>query len=250
MTAGFKAAGIQSLLSNDIEESACITLKINNPEINVLCGDITKAETKDAIERAALDGGADIICGGPPCQGFSMAGFRAENDPRNQLFREFVDVVKRVNPKVIVFENVEGLLSYQGGKTYREVHALFTELGYNTEGRTLMASDYAIPQKRKRVIIICTRNDMDVDPRELFPKPITAEEFNQVTARETIADLENVPCDDTAKYVEGDGSDILEFFKGHITYEEYVTLKIPDSEVSEKEQVEERYEQLSFVDLL
>lgn len=250
MTAGFKAAGIQSLLSNDIEESACITLKINNPEINVLCGDITKAETKDAIERAALDGGADIICGGPPCQGFSMAGFRAENDPRNQLFREFVDVVKRVNPKVIVFENVEGLLSYQGGKTYREVHALFTELGYNTEGRTLMASDYAIPQKRKRVIIICTRNDMDVDPRELFPKPITVEEFNQVTARETIADLENVPCDDTAKYVEGDGSDILEFFKGHITYEEYVTLKIPDSEVSEKEQVEERYEQLSFVDLL
>ena len=250
MTAGFKAAGIQSLLSNDIEESACITLKINNPEINVLCGDITKAETKDAIERAALDGGADIICGGPPCQGFSMAGFRAENDPRNQLFREFVDVVKRVNPKVIVFENVEGLLSYQGGKTYREVHALFTELGYNTEGRTLMASDYAIPQKRKRVIIICTRNDMDVDPRELFPKPITAEEFNQVTARETIADLENVPCDDTAKYVEGDGSDVLEFFKGHITYEEYVTLKIPYSEVSEKEQVEERYEQLSFVGLL
>lgn len=249
MTAGFKAAGIQSLLSNDIEESACVTLKINNPEINVLCGDITKAETKDAIERAALDGGADIICGGPPCQGFSMAGFRAEDDPRNQLFREFVDIVKRVNPKVIVFENVEGLLSYQGGKTYREVHTLFTELGYNTEGRTLMASDYAVPQKRKRVIIICTRNDMDVDPGELFPKPITTEESSQVTARETIADLETVPCDDTAKYVEGDGSDILEFFKGHMTYEEYVTLKTPDFEVTEKEQVEERYEQLSLVDL-
>lgn len=250
MTAGFKAAGIQSLLSNDIEESACITLKINNPEINVLCGDITKAKTKDAIEKAALDGGADIICGGPPCQGFSMAGFRSENDPRNQLFREFVDIVKRVNPKVIVFENVEGLLSYQGGKTYREVHTLFTELGYNTEGRILMASDYAVPQKRKRVIIICTRNDMDVDPGELFPKPITAEAFNQVTARETIADLESVPCDDTAKYVEGDGSDILEFFKGHMTYEEYVNLKMTDYEVAEKEQVEERYEQLSFVDLL
>ena len=83
-----------------------------------------------------------------------MAGFRSEDDPRNQLFREFVDIVKRVSPKVIVFENVEGLLSYQGGKTYREVHTLFTELGYNTEGRILMASDYAVPQKRKRVIII------------------------------------------------------------------------------------------------
>lgn len=250
MTAGFKAAGIQSLLSNDIEESACVTLKINNPEINVLCGDITKAETKDAIERAALDGGADIICGGPPCQGFSMAGFRADDDPRNQLFREFVDIVKRVNPKVIVFENVEGLLSYQGGKTYREVHALFTELGYNTEGRTLMTSDYAVPQKRKRVIIICTRNDMEVTPGELFPEPITSEESNQVTARDTIADLETVPCDDNAKYVEGYSSDILEFFKGHITYEEYVSLKSPDSEDTEKEQGEEQYEQLSLVDLL
>ncbi|MCM1523872.1 MAG: DNA (cytosine-5-)-methyltransferase [Ruminococcus sp.] len=228
MTVGFKEAGIHSLLSNDIEESACVTLKINNPEINVLCGDITQAETKDAIERAALEGGADIICGGPPCQGFSMAGFRASDDPRNQLFREFVDIVRRVKPKVIVFENVEGLLSYQGGKTYREVHALFSELGYNTEGRTLMASDYAVPQKRKRVIIICTENDLAIAPGELFPAPITAEESTQITARETIADLETVPCDDTAKYVDCDNSDILDFFKGNITYEEYVTLKTPD----------------------
>ena len=204
MTEGFKMAGIQSLLSNDIEESACITLKMNNPQIKVLCGDITKEETKNAIEKAALDGGADIICGEPPCQGFSMAGFRSEDDPRNQLFREFVDIVKRVSPKVIVIENVEGLLSYQGGKTYREVHTLFTELGYNTEGRILMASDYAVPQKRKRVIIICTRNDMDISPGELFPTPITVDESCQVTARETIADLENVPCDDTAKYVDYD----------------------------------------------
>lgn len=250
MTTGFKAAGIQSLLSNDIEESACVTLKINNPEINVLCGDITKAETKDAIERAALDGGADIICGGPPCQGFSMAGFRAEDDPRNQLFRDFADMVKRVNPKVIVFENVEGLLSYQDGKTYREVHTLFSELGYNTEGRTLTASDYAVPQKRKRVIIICTRNDMAVDPGELFPIPITAEESNQVTARETIADLETVPCDETAKYVDSDSSDILEFFKGYLTYEEYVALKTPNLEMADSENPKEHYEQLSLADFL
>lgn len=228
MTAGFKAAGIESLLSNDIEESACITLKINNPEIEVLCGDITKAKTKDIIEKTALAGGADIICGGPPCQGFSMAGFRAENDPRNQLFREFVDIVKRVNPKVIVFENVEGLLSYQGGKTYREVHTLFAELGYNTEGRILMASDYAVPQKRKRVIIICTRNDIAISPGELFPIQITVDESCQVTARETIADLEKVPCDDTARYVDFDESDILKFFKSKISYEEYVNLKTPD----------------------
>lgn len=227
MTAGFKAAGISSLLSNDIEESACTTLKINNPEIPVLCGDITKEETKGAIEKAAKAGIADIICGGPPCQGFSMAGFRFENDPRNQLFREFVDIVRRVNPKVIVFENVEGLLSYQGGKTYLEVHALFYELGYNTEGRSLMANDYAVPQKRKRIIIICTRKDLEIMPGELYPKAITSQEELQVTAREAIGDLETVDCTDTAQYTTCEESDILQFFKGKITYDEYVKGRTP-----------------------
>ena len=248
MTAGFKAAGIKSLLSNDIEESACTTLKINNPEINVLCGDITKKETKDIIERAALAGEADIICGGPPCQGFSMAGFRLENDPRNQLFREFVDIVKRVNPKVIVFENVEGLLSYQGGKTYREVHTLFAELGYNTEGRTLIASEYAVPQKRKRVIIICTRKDMCFSPADLFPKAITIEEKDQVTARETISDLENVLCDENARYINVNESEILEFFKGEITYEEYIDSKSHEEQNSKI--AAGQYEQISFMNLL
>lgn len=227
MTAGFKAAGIFSLLSNDIEESACTTLKINNPEIPVLCGDITEEETKAVIEKAAKEGGADIICGGPPCQGFSMAGFRSETDPRNQLFREFVDIVKRVNPKVIVFENVEGLLSYQGGKTYMEVHTLFAELGYHTEGRSLMASDYAVPQKRKRVIIICTRKDLPITPGELYPEPITVLEKLQVTARETIGDLEMVDCTETAQYAIGEESDILKFFKGKICYAEYIKCRTP-----------------------
>lgn len=246
MTAGFKAAGIKSLLCNDIEESACTTLKINNPEIEVLCGDITTAEVKNRIEKVAIDGGADIICGGPPCQGFSLAGFRPTDDPRNQLFREFVDIVRRVNPKIIVFENVEGLLSYQGGKTYQEVHSLFNGLGYNTEGRTLIASDYAVPQKRKRVIIICTRNDLQVFPNQLFPSPITVDETKQVTARETIGDLESVPCEETAKYADGFRSEILDFFKGNISYEKYMELK---SSGMHQEHFIESHEQLRLFDI-
>lgn len=222
MTVGFKAAGITSLLSNDIEESACITLKINNPEIDVLCGDITLEDTKNRIEQVAKAGGADIICGGPPCQGFSMAGFRSETDPRNQLFREFVDIVKRVNPKVIVFENVEGLLSYQGGQTYREVHALFSELGYKTAGRLLLATEYAVPQKRKRVIIICTRNDLNIDPEDMYPETITREEKHQVTARETIGDLEKVECCETAKYSGKYNSDLIQFFRGQESFSDYI----------------------------
>ena len=182
MTYGFKLAGIKAVIANDIIQNACITLKTNNPEIDVLCGDITKAETKQRIIAAGVAGGADIICGGPPCQGFSLAGWRMADDPRNQLFRDFVDIVSEVNPKVIVFENVEGLLSSQGGKTYNEILALFSELGYNTEGRKLMANHYGAPQRRKRVIILCTRKDLSVLPTDLFPGYITPNLDRQTTA--------------------------------------------------------------------
>ena len=222
MTAGFKQAGISSMLSNDIEESACVTLKINNPEINVMCGDITKSDTKDKLVETALANGVDIICGGPPCQGFSMAGLRLTDDPRNQLFKEFVDVVSRIKPKVIVFENVEGLLSYQGGKTYEAIHNMFSEIGYNTEGRVLMTNDYGVPQKRKRVIIICTRTDQPYSPAELYPDKTTPDAEKQVTARETISDLENVPCDSKAGYDESKESDIVRLFKGKMRYEDYI----------------------------
>lgn len=223
LTAGFKAAGIKSLISTDIEESACTTLKINNPEINVLCGDITDSNTKNLIERTVDNQEVDIICGGPPCQGFSLAGFRSEDDPRNQLFRDFVEIVKRISPKIIVFENVEGLLSYQKGKTYNEVHALFTELGYQTEGRTLLANEYGVPQKRKRVFIICTRRDLELNPAQLFPDKTTPNPENQITAKETISDLENIECNDSATYIDvNNPSKILKFFKGELTYSEYI----------------------------
>lgn len=132
MTYGFKLAGIRAAVATDIAEPACLTLKVNSPEIPVICGDITDEATKRAVIQKGIESGAEIICGGPPCQGFSMAGWRRENDPRNQLFRPFVDIVSAVGPKVIVFEDVEGLLSYHGGQTYRDIVALFSELGYHT----------------------------------------------------------------------------------------------------------------------
>ena len=226
MTAGFKEAGINSVLSTDIEESALLTLKINNPEIPVLCGDITDDKVKDKICQIAVEKGVEIICGGPPCQGFSMAGFRLEDDPRNQLFRDFADIVEQIRPKVIVFENVEGLLSYQNGKTYNELHQLFSSLGYKTEGRLLLATNYAVPQKRKRVIVICVKKDLLFDPADLFPAPITSEESMQITAGETISDLEDIPCNENASYKEKTESNILQLLKGKMSYSDYIkTIK-------------------------
>lgn len=222
MTYGFKRAGINAVIANDIVENACVTLKTNSPEIPVLCGDITDDDIKKQIIDFGVKAGADIICGGPPCQGFSLAGFRMKDDPRNELFRHFVDIVSGVNPKVIVFENVEGILSYQGGETYRNITELFSELGYNTEGRKLMANYYGAPQRRKRVIILCTRKDMGLLPQDIFPEPITPNMDRQINAYETIYDLEEVECGENAKYISDYSSHILKYLKNEIDIEEYV----------------------------
>lgn len=243
MTAGFKEAGIHSVLSNDIEESACITLKINNPEINVFCGDITQKESKDLIVKKALEEGSDLICGGPPCQGFSMAGLRLIDDPRNQLFKEFVEIVSRVKPKVIVFENVQGFLTFQGGAVYKSILELFSEVGYYTEGRLLLTSNYAVPQKRKRVIIICTRKDIDILPKELFPCEITEDIEKQISAYETISDLEDVGCSDSAAYGNQVESKYIEMMKGKISYNNFIKSYTTDDFTKIKE---EKLEQMTL----
>lgn len=224
MTYGFKLAGIDAKISNDFAENACVTLKINSPEIDVFCGDITQDETKQRIIRTGIAAKADIICGGPPCQGFSLAGYRMANDPRNELFRHFVDIVSGVNPKIIVFENVEGILSYQGGETYRNIIELFSELGYICEGRKLLAHFYGIPQKRKRVVLLCVRKDLDILPSELYPDFITPNEDQQISAYETISDLEKLECNVGVEYHSEYSSPIIRFFRNEISAPEYISL--------------------------
>lgn len=222
MTYGFKLAGIDAVVANDYMESACVTLKANCPEIPVLYGDVTTDDIKDAIINAGAKHQADIICGGPPCQGFSLAGFRSTKDPRNQLFRDFVDIVSEIHPKIVVFENVPGLLSYKNGETYAQIIRLFSELGYNAEGRQIMANEYGAPQKRKRIIIICTRKDLSFTPAEIYPGAISPEEKQQSTAFETIYDLETIECDLHASYASQYTSPILAYLKGKSSIETYL----------------------------
>ena len=113
-------------------------------------------------------------------------------------------------------------LSYQGGKTYQDIIMLFSELGYYTEGRKLMASHYAVPQRRKRVIILCARKDLGIKPADIFPNEVTPNPNQQISAYETIFDLEQVECSETAMYDSDYTSNILQFFKDEISAEEYI----------------------------
>lgn len=194
LTSGIKRAGIKSLMGIDFEERACITLKVNNPEIDVLCGDLTKQETKELIYQKIGNKQVDMICGGPPCQGFSLAGFRNPDDPRNKLFIDYVDVLKHFMPKIFIMENVEGMKSMEGGKVYQTICETFESLGYNVQGRFLFAHQFGVPQKRKRLITIGIRKDIDIPVESLFPAPLDT----TVTAYDAISDLENIDCKEEA----------------------------------------------------
>lgn len=218
MTAGFKDAGIESVLGNDFNESACVTFKANNPEIAVMCDDITKQEVKQNIIQIAKENKVEMICGGPPCQGFSYAGKRFIDDPRNQLFKDFIEVVRNVRPKIVIMENVEGILTFDKGRVYEQIHELYKDLDYNIEGRLLLASNYGVPQKRKRVIIICVRKDLNILPEDVFPKPTTEKEDDQVTAYDAISDLEIVECGENVKYSKKKCSSYIEMLKSTYKY--------------------------------
>lgn len=199
MTQGFKKAGYETVIGVDFDQSACLTYKVNNPEINTICADLTDNKTKEYIINIAKREKVDLICGGPPCQGFSMAGKRFIDDPRNQLFKEYLYLVDNIKPKVFVFENVEGLLTFQHGLIYQQILDEFSNIGYNISAKMLKASDYAVPQKRKRIILIGVRKDISIDSEQCYPKPIKVED-TEISVKNAIYDLEKIECHDCAKY--------------------------------------------------
>ena len=190
LTLGFKWAGFKTIAANDFFKEAGLTFEENFPKAKFVAGDICNPEVKNQV-FAAIDqhGGVDIVIGGPPCQGFSNAGKRMIEDPRNALYKEFVDIVNETNPKIFIMENVEGIMSINQGKTFSEIKETFRELGYNVTGRKLTATHYGVPQKRKRVIIIGSKLG---ESSELFPDPILTED-DFITIQDAIGDITAQP---------------------------------------------------------
>jgi len=190
LTLGFKWAGFTAVAANDLFREAGETYAHNNPEVFFSLGDITdKSVQHEVLTSIEGQGPVDIVMGGPPCQGFSTAGLRMIDDPRNTLYKSFVQIVEKLEPKVFLMENVEGIISINQGKTFDEIQDNFRSLGYRVAGRKLLAAEHGVPQKRKRVIILGSRIG---DPLDLFPEPILEqEEF--LTIADAIGDIESVP---------------------------------------------------------
>ena len=177
---GFEMAGFNVLCGIDNWEIAIETFQENHKNTNGILGDLT--ELDDEFFQQYHDK-IDVIIAGPPCQGFSMCGKREVGDKRNELFQEVVRAVKIINPKVVIIENVVGLLSMKNVDGEDVKYLIKTELedlGYKTNYKILDASEHGVPQKRKRVFFIGSR----IGEIE-FPEP----QKKKVTVSEALSNI-------------------------------------------------------------
>lgn len=169
-TEGFKKAGFDVVAGIDIWDKAIETYKKNHDHLS-LCKNLTEYTASKLNEEHNI-GDIDIIIGGPPCQGFSNAGKRDVKDPRNSLFMEFKKYLDYFMPRMFIMENVIGILSMknQNGAKCIDIITELLEENYNLCVSKLYASDFGVPQNRRRVLIFGIRKDLDIIPYE--PKPL------------------------------------------------------------------------------
>lgn len=159
---GVEKAGFEHIGLIEIDSDAAGTLKKNRPQWNVINDDIANISCLDLEDYFDIKKGElDLLSGGAPCQAFSYAGKRLGlEDARGTLFYHYALFLKKLQPKMFLFENVRGLLTHNSGKTYQTITDIFTEQGYSIQKRVLNAWDYNVPQKRERLITIGIRNDL------------------------------------------------------------------------------------------
>lgn len=180
LSLGFEMQGFDVLLANEYDKSIAKAYTENHKNTEMIVGDITSLDLQQIFGK--YKDKVDVVIGGPPCQGFSQKGKRKTiYDKRNFLFRYYVDVVKLVKPKYFVMENVPNLLTAEGGYFKKEIKELFNEMEYLLECDILNASDYGVPQNRRRAIIIGKLNGKA--PK--LPKP----KNKKVTVWDAISDL-------------------------------------------------------------
>jgi len=184
LSLGFEQAGFDIAASVEIDPIHCATHHFNFPNAATLCRsvvDVTGAELRSLTGLGNRD--VDVVCGGAPCQGFSLIGKRAMEDPRNQLVYHFVRIVRELQPKYFVFENVKGLTVGAHKRFLTEIVAAFHESDYEVllPYQVLNAADYRVPQDRRRLFLIGARKGL--------PLPNYPELTGRVTVKQAIGDL-------------------------------------------------------------
>lgn len=210
LSLGFIKAGFNIYAAVEFDAVIAKTYMKNHPDIKMFVDDIKNVD----IAGTFRDGDADVIIGGPPCQGFSMAGARIRkgftDDPRNYLFQHFNNIVKTVHPKVFVFENVKGMLTMNGGAIFDEINMILSapsatkKQSYYVFSRLVSATEFGIPQKRERLVLIGTRmKNLDIDYLWNKTKDEIIEEnpsfFDVVTIHDAISNLPSVSKDGCIK---------------------------------------------------
>lgn len=195
LAVGMEKAGLKCSALNEIDKWACQTLKNNRPNWKILEGDIRHFDFSEYQNKI------DVVTGGFPCQAFSYAGKRLGfSDARGTLFYEFARVVKEVNPPICIGENVRGLLSHDGGKTLEGMISILDEIGYQVVMplQVLKATEYKVPQKRERLVLVGIRKDINISFS--YPKPYK-KIYNLEDALKAGSLFDSdVPVSDGAKY--------------------------------------------------
>jgi len=205
-TGFIKAGGYEIVTAVEYDKQIAKSYKHNHADTQVIADDIKNVDNDEVFSRHC----ADIIIGGPPCQGFSMAGARIRknaflDDPRNYLFKHYFNIVKIVEPQVFVMENVKGISTLQKGAILNEIIRMFEDPdnfqdgAYEVQYRVLKAREFGIPQDRERMIIVGTKVGVDIDnlfavTREEISRTIPSY-FTDTTVWDAISNLPNPSVD-------------------------------------------------------
>lgn len=182
MSYGFAQQGFNIIAGIDNWNDALVTFTKNHAGSKGIIADLSNFNPEDLDK---ISENIDVVIGGPPCQGFSISGKRDPNDPRNQLYKGFLKVVEHFKPKAFVLENVPNLVSMKSGKIKDSLLNAFNALGYEVKYKIILASDYGVPQNRKRVVFVgmLSRNNFE------FPEGNYSNPSNKISCSEAISDL-------------------------------------------------------------
>jgi len=188
---GFEKVGYEIVAGVDSWQDSLVTFEHNHPGAAALKLDLSSFDPRE-IEK--VTGRIDVIVGGPPCQGFSISGKRDLKDPRNSLYQGFVRAVAYFKPKAFVLENVPNLVSMNKGTVKDSIVHDFEALGYHVQYQILLASDYGVPQNRRRVVFV------GLKPGFNFSYPIPTFAKGKRTAFDALSDLTEQSVKDGAKH--------------------------------------------------